>query len=109
MAPRPSATDEVARPTPLLVIVSGASGSGKTLLAPRLDGMAPRHPGHVDDISPEQLRALLAAPERLAELSWADYQALDLDVPCLRVDTTDGYHPDFEAIIAFARSAGATS
>jgi predicted kinase len=31
---------------------------------------------------------------------------IDIDVPTLRVDTTSGYAPDFEAIVAFVRSAG---
>ena len=32
------------------------------------------------------------------------HEPLDLDVPTLRIDTTDGYRPSFEEIVAFARS-----
>ncbi|HEY7834190.1 MAG TPA: AAA family ATPase [Ktedonobacterales bacterium] len=55
-----------------------------------------RHAAHFDaEVLPE-LRADLAA-ERFAPL--------DLPIPTLRVDTTDGYAPDLEAIAAFARTA----
>lgn len=55
-----------------------------------------RHPGHHDQ-----------APEKLAELERAmisgAYEPLDLDIPHLMVDTTEGYNPDQEAIIRFVR------
>jgi predicted kinase len=34
---------------------------------------------------------------------WAIFQPPQLDVPVLRVDTTDGYAPDLPAIVAFCR------
>ena len=32
-----------------------------------------------------------------------DYDPPRLDAPTLRVDTSDGYRPDFEAIVEFSR------
>ncbi len=59
-----------------------------------------RHRGHHD-----------ADAETLADLdaSFASgrHEPLDLDVPLLRVDTTDGYAPSFEAIRAFIASGTA--
>jgi len=47
-------------------------------------------------------RAVNAAGERSA-LSIASFDPPRLDVPTLVVDTTDGYRPELERIIAFAR------
>jgi len=51
--------------------------------------------------------------ERVAQLEagerpdpWVRAQPIELDVPILRVDTTDGYRPDFEAVLTFIRTAG---
>ncbi len=56
-----------------------------------------RHPGHHD-----------SAAETLANLDQAlaegRHDPLDLGVPLLTVDTTDGYVPDFPAILAFIAS-----
>lgn len=57
-----------------------------------------RHPGHHD-----------TAPETLADLEASlasdRHLPLDLVIPLLRVDTTDGYDPDFAAISAFVTDA----
>lgn len=61
-----------------------------------------RHPGHHDGARIGQIRA------GVRPVRWDHYeQPLDLDVRTLRVDTTDGYRPGFEEIVAFARSAQA--
>ena len=39
------------------------------------------------------------------QIDWSLFQPLELGVPTLRVDTTDGYAPAFEEIVAFVRSA----
>lgn len=44
-------------------------------------------------------------PTLLATLKSGRFEPLDLAVPILQVDTTFGYDPPFEAILAFARSA----
>ena len=48
-----------------------------------------------------------AAPqvERMNQgtFDWSAYGPLDLDVPTLLVDTADGWMPDLDAIVAFAR------
>lgn len=59
---------------------------------------------------------MLAAPERHAvhldldrvpslrdDLEAGRYEPLDLSVPTLRVDTTDGYAPPIDEILAFLR------
>ena len=38
------------------------------------------------------------------EVRLDEHDPIDLDVPTLVVDTTDGYSPAFEAIASFARS-----
>jgi hypothetical protein len=45
-------------------------------------------------------------PEAVVELDrpTADYDPPRLDVPTLRVDTSDGYEPALETIVAFARA-----
>ena len=40
-------------------------------------------------------------------IDWSRYEPIDLAIPTLRVDTTAGYAPPWEAIVAFARSGGA--
>ena len=49
--------------------------------------------------------------ERIAELergipqdSWERAETVEIDAPVLRVDTTDGYTPDLEGIVAFIRA-----
>ena len=54
-----------------------------------------RHPGHLDwslSVFEEQARAGL-------------YEPLDLPIPTLRVDTSNGYQPDFAEILEFLRQA----
>jgi len=40
------------------------------------------------------------------QINWSSGSKLDLPVPTLLVDTTSGYAPTFEAIVAFVRAAG---
>ncbi|MDP9371336.1 MAG: ATP-binding protein [Chloroflexota bacterium] len=62
----------------------------------------------------ERHRAALAGDEeRIARLragelpdSWERAEPVAIDVPTLRVDTTSGYAPDFDAIVSFVRSVG---
>lgn len=58
-----------------------------------------RHPVHHDDTAIAELRANLVVGR---------FAPLDLDVPTLLVDTTDGYAPDLPAIVAFVRSHAAS-
>ena len=58
-----------------------------------------RHPGHHD-------RA--AVPDLLAALESGAIEPLDLGVPVLRVDTSDGYAPAWDQILDFVRSARAS-
>ncbi len=61
----------------------------------RVTGKANRHPGHRD--------AEIAADVE----SWfapGSYDALDLHIPILRVDTTQGYHPEIAEILAWVAS-----
>ncbi len=53
---------------------------------------ADRHPGHMD-----------IARIRRGRRRTSDFGPLDLGIPMLVVDTTDGYHPAFTDILAFAR------
>jgi hypothetical protein len=55
-----------------------------------------RHPVHFDADEIPTLRAAIESGR---------FEPLDLPVPILQVDTTAGYDPPFEAILAFARSA----
>jgi hypothetical protein len=58
-----------------------------------------RHPGHLDLERIEHHRA------NPGQYDWSRYESpLDIDVPTMRVDTTDGYRPGFDEIVAFARS-----
>ena len=59
-----------------------------------------RHPGHFDLERIERNRANPAAYD------WSRYDTpLDLDVPTLRIDTSDGYRPGLEEVVAFVRDA----
>jgi len=58
-----------------------------------------RHHGHAD---PARIDLMRSDP---SQLGWEAHQPLDLAVPTLVVDTTSGYAPDFEEIVAFVRSA----
>ncbi len=53
----------------------------------------------------EQYLTRLRAGESLD--AWERAEPLALGVPTLIVDTTDGYEPDFERLVAFVRAAGA--
>ena len=59
-----------------------------------------RHPGHHD-----------SATETLADFDTSQaerrHEPLDLDIPLLTVDTTDGYIPDLPAILAFIQDVHA--
>lgn len=59
-----------------------------------------RHPAHFD----AERIARVQSGER--QINWTRFEPLDLPVPTLRVDTTAGYAPPLEAIVAFARSGG---
>jgi predicted kinase len=52
-----------------------------------------RHPVHVDDL--EKVKIHLEA---------GDFEPLRLPIPLLSVNTTDGYHPSVEKIVASART-----
>jgi predicted kinase len=54
-----------------------------------------RHPGHLD---------AEALPDVLTGFDEGVTEALDLDVPLVRVETTDGYRPSFETIVELVRS-----
>jgi predicted kinase len=59
-----------------------------------------RHPGHLDL---ERVARHRANP---GGYDWSRYDTpLELDVPTLRVDTTEGYRPPFEEVVAFVRDA----
>lgn len=47
-----------------------------------------RHPCHFD-------------AERSGNLDWDTWRPLDLDVPALTVDTSDGYDPGYDAVVSF--------
>jgi len=57
-----------------------------------------RHPVHVDDL--EKVKIHLEA---------GDFEPLRLPIPLLSVDSTDGYHPSLEQIVAFARTGAGAS
>ena len=59
-----------------------------------------RHPCFFDG---ERIPGLLAGERQDA---WERAEPADLGIPTLRVDTTDGYSPRFETILAFVRAAG---
>ena len=61
-----------------------------------------RHAAHFDA---ERIRRVQSG-ER--QIDWSRFAPLDLPIPTLRVDTTDGYVPPFDDIVAFARSGGAS-
>jgi predicted kinase len=52
--------------------------------------MGLRHPGHFD---------AEALPDVLSAYDSGEYDPLDLNIPLLRVDTTDGYGPPFATIL----------
>lgn len=56
-----------------------------------------RHPVHMD----AQRQADLEL-----DLEHGRFEPLRLDIPVMRVDTTDGYRPSLERIVAFAGAAG---
>ncbi len=58
-----------------------------------------RHPCHFDG---ERLAHVRSGERRI---DWSRFAPLDLDLPTLRVDTTDGYVPDLDAVLAFIRDA----
>jgi predicted kinase len=58
-----------------------------------------RHPRHFD----AEYLAETAKGNPLAD--WESYAPLDLAAPTLLVDTTDGYQPRLDEIVAFVRSA----
>jgi predicted kinase len=56
--------------------------------------LAQRHPGHHDSTFRNDLAATLGS---------GIYDPIDLDLPTIRVNTTDGYDPDIDAIRAFVK------
>lgn len=56
-----------------------------------------RHAGHFDQ---------LAVADLAQDLTAGKYEPLNLDVPTLVIDTTDGYSPDLNQIGRFVASAG---
>jgi hypothetical protein len=83
-------------PKPPLVIVSGTLASGKTVERHRL--------------APPERRYTFDG-ERIAELergipqdAWDRAEPVEIGAPVLRVDTTDGYRPDLDGIVAFIRA-----
>ena len=60
------------------------------------------------EADPERARfhhdSLIEAARQNADLSIAAYEPPRMDVPTLTVDTSDGYQPDFDALVAFARA-----
>lgn len=55
-----------------------------------------RHPGHHDRE---------ALPALVENLELGVYEPMDLPIPTLRVDTSDGYHPAKSEILAFVRES----
>jgi hypothetical protein len=60
-----------------------------------------RHPCHFDGERIARVRPG-ARP-----IDWTRFAPLDLGLPTLRVDTTDGYTPDLDAVLAFVRDVTA--
>jgi len=63
----------------------------------RIRGAANRHPGHLDDTYQDALA------EQLRD---GLYEPLDLPIPTLRIDTTNGYQPEFDAIVRWIGERG---
>lgn len=61
-------------------------------------GASDRHPGHFDEANLESVL------NRMAE---GAFEPLDLPVPLLRIDTTNGYDPPLSEIVRFVREAPA--
>ena len=61
-----------------------------------------RHAAHFDA---ERLERVRSGQRRI---DWSRFEPLELPIPTLRVDTSAGYAPPFEAIVAFAGSGGAS-
>jgi len=60
-----------------------------------------------EDANPRKRPDVLAATAeqmRGGVYPWRVFDAFDLGVPALRVDTTDGYAPNLDAIVAFCRA-----
>jgi hypothetical protein len=62
------------------------------LLIARYASREGQHPGHHDSVA-------IADPIR--RLEDGEFEPLAIAAPGLRVDTTDGYRPDFESIVQF--------
>jgi len=69
----------------------------------RFVGRFERGERHWSSFDAERIRQIQAG--RVPE-AWARAQPLELAIPSLSVDTTDGYVPDLEGIVTFVRSAG---
>ena len=54
---------------------------------------------------PAGLRPVVERMER-GDFDWAEFDPLDLDVPRLRVDTSDGYAPGLDEVARFCWTAG---
>jgi hypothetical protein len=96
---------------PVLVVVSGPMGSGKTTLAHMIARSAGCPAICRDEIKEGMVHTVpgfLAGPGdelTMRTLPVRSHRAFDrpsLDAPWIEVDTTDGYVPDLEEIVAFA-------
>ncbi len=92
-----------------LVIVGGAPATGKTTLARAL-GTSLGLPVITKDDVKEALATPFPTGDRdwSRQLEWREDDAefvIDIGTPRLVVDTTDGYAPSLEHIVAFARNA----
>ena len=76
---------------PLLALAAGAvvdCRAADDICRERYRSRTGRHPCHADT-------------DRVDTIDWRAYDPLDLDVPVLTVDTTDGYRPGYETVLSF--------
>ena len=77
---------------PLLAVVSGPAGSGTTELADALAAAIPCPVVRRDEIKEGLVHAVGG---------FDSFEPIDLPVPSVEVDTTNGYEPSLEEIVAF--------
>ena len=93
--------------TPLVVLVSGAPASGKTVLASHLAealDVSERRRGRqiADGVAPD---AIVRPMERVAAVADAVTEPLGLGCEVVEVDTTDDYDPTLADIVERVRAA----